>query len=392
MAAALPVVGAVAGGLISSSGSRSAAKSQERAAQQAADAQIEAARISTDEIARQYDLSRQDQAPWRDTGASALNRLATLMGIVPTGTYGSTPAPRALTEAEIRQELLPQFSGSQASTGDRPALGYGESYAIDPRTGQLSVVRYTNPGGHGEGGTGYENEAIYTPIDGQGGGIDEDGLNAAVQQRLAQQRQQQQQWQSQQTAARSSAQSDPQFGSLMRRFTMDDYVEDPGYQFRLGQGEQAINRAAAAAGRYDSGRALKDLTEFNSGLASQEYGSAYSRFVNDQSNQYNRLANLAGVGQTAANTLSELGANAANSIAGINQSAGNAAAAGAINSGNARASGYMGQSNAWNNAIGGATNALAQYFSTPSLNIGPGFNLNASMGSGISNPTFSARW
>lgn len=392
MPEAIPVVGGVIGGIMGSDSASDAAKAQEKAANQAADAQLEAARMSTDEIRRQFDLSRQDQLPWLNTGSAALNRLATLMGVVPQST---SAAPTMLTEAQIREELAPQFSGSQGAFqgggSNMPPLGPGESYGVDPRTGQLSIVSWTNPGGHGEGNI--ENRAIYRAIDqsgmpGSGGG--NSAFEDAVQKRLAQQQQEQQQWQAQQAAQGNASRKDPLFGSLMNRFSMKDYVEDPGYKFRLGQGEQAINRAAAAAGRYDSGRALKDLTEFNSGLASQEYGNAYSRFVNDQSNQFNRLAGLAGVGQTAANSLSELGSGAANNIGNLNMAGGNAAAAGAINAGNAAASGKIGSANAWSNALGGATNALAQYFQ-PSFNVGSGFNMGG-FGSGMTNQTFSARF
>lgn len=52
---------------------------------------------------------------------------------------------------------------------------------------------------------------------------------------------------------------------------------DPGYQFRQQAGEQAINRMASAAGGRGGGAALKSLVDFNSGLASQEYGAAFGR-------------------------------------------------------------------------------------------------------------------
>ena len=56
---------------------------------------------------------------------------------------------------------------------------------------------------------------------------------------------------------------------------------DPGYQFVKQQGEQAINRSAAAKGMLNSGGVLAELQKYGSGLASQEYGG-----------QVNRLADL----------------------------------------------------------------------------------------------------
>ncbi len=55
------------------------------------------------------------------------------------------------------------------------------------------------------------------------------------------------------------------------------FEQDPGYQFRQQQGEQAINRANSARGGRASGRAMKELSSFNQGLASQEYGNFANR-------------------------------------------------------------------------------------------------------------------
>lgn len=55
------------------------------------------------------------------------------------------------------------------------------------------------------------------------------------------------------------------------------FESDPGFRFRQQQGEDAINRSAAARGGRLSGRTLQELGEFNQGLASQEYGNFASR-------------------------------------------------------------------------------------------------------------------
>lgn len=56
-----------------------------------------------------------------------------------------------------------------------------------------------------------------------------------------------------------------------------NFEADPGYQFRLQQGEQAIGRAASAAGGRMGGATLKALQEHGQGLASQEYNNAFQR-------------------------------------------------------------------------------------------------------------------
>ena len=62
---------------------------------------------------------------------------------------------------------------------------------------------------------------------------------------------------------------------------------DPSYQFRYQQGMDAVNRQMAASGQLGSGLQMKSLMDYGQQSASQEYG-----------NEWNRLASLAGVGQT----------------------------------------------------------------------------------------------
>lgn len=144
-------------------------------------------------------------------------------------------------------------------------------------------------------------------------------------------------------------------GEFNRAFTMADYQQDPGYQFRLQQGQNAIQSGSVANGSRYSGATLKALTRFNSDQASQEYGAAYGRYNNDVSTRFNRLASVAGVGQTATNQTTALGASAAsNAGAAINrqgQSLQDAATA--------RASGYVGAGNAINGTLGQLANNYA---------------------------------
>lgn len=115
--------------------------------------------------------------------------------------------------------------------------------------------------------------------------------------------------------------------------------------------EQAINRAAGAAGSRYSGATLKALQRFNSDLSSQEYGNAYNRFQNNVSSRYNRLASLAGIGQTATNQTQQAGTNSANAISGIGQNAMNNINNSMQNAATARASGYVGAGNAINSGL-----------------------------------------
>lgn len=130
-------------------------------------------------------------------------------------------------------------------------------------------------------------------------------------------------------------------GDLNRNFTMADFQADPGYAFRMQQGLQALQGSAAARGGILSGGALKGIDQYSQGLASQEYGNAFSRFETQNNDRYNRLASLAGLGQAATSATGQLGANAANN-------AGNYATQGA----NAQAAGYVGMANAVGSGLG----------------------------------------
>lgn len=54
-------------------------------------------------------------------------------------------------------------------------------------------------------------------------------------------------------------------------------ANDPGYQFRLGQGVEAIDRSAASQGMLNSGGTLKAQARYGQGLASEELNNIFNR-------------------------------------------------------------------------------------------------------------------
>jgi hypothetical protein len=140
---------------------------------------------------------------------------------------------------------------------------------------------------------------------------------------------------------------DPSFN---KSFSMADFQADPGYAFRLQEGQKALERSAAARGGLMSGGTMKALTGYGQGMASQEYQSAYNRFTGEQDRRFNRLSTLAGFGQNAVSQTGQAGQNFAQQ-AGQNIMAGGAAQAG----------GQMGAANAIAGGIGGAANNWMQY-------------------------------
>lgn len=134
-------------------------------------------------------------------------------------------------------------------------------------------------------------------------------------------------------------------GELNKKFTLADFEQDPGYQFRLNEGTKALQASAAARGGLNSGATLKALTRYGQDYGASEYDKAYNRFNNDQSARFNRLSSIAGIGQTANNTMANAGANYANNVS-QNQMA----------AGNAQAAGMVGQANAFNNGMSQVVN------------------------------------
>ena len=118
-------------------------------------------------------------------------------------------------------------------------------------------------------------------------------------------------------------------------FGMQQFTADPGYGFRLAEGQKALDRQAAARGGLISGGALKAAQRYGQEMGSQEYTNAFNRDQTERQARLNPLQSLAGVGQTS---VAQLGA------AGQSYATGAGEAIGAA--GQARASGYMGGANA----------------------------------------------
>ena len=131
-----------------------------------------------------------------------------------------------------------------------------------------------------------------------------------------------------------------QDGQFMKTYSGQDIYDDPSYQFRVNQGNNAIQGSAAAQGGLLSGATLKALQNYGQESASQEYQNAYNRFNADQTNQYNRLSNLVGIGQNAAAQTGNAGTQTAQAIASNTMQGANSQAAGTIAAGNSVANGF----------------------------------------------------
>ena len=280
--------------------------------QNAADAQANAANQANGTQWAMYNQNRLDNAPWRQAGGSAINRLSMLMGFDPTGT----------------------------GTAGTPAVAGTAGYWTGGGQGH-----YTHGNDWVEGGGGQGSWVPGTP-----------GTDAIPG-----------------TPAYNT--TDPGFGSLSQKFNMSDFTQDPGYQFRLAEGQKALDRSAASKGMNLSGAQLKASQSYGQNMGSQEYGNAYNRFNNDQSTLYNRLAGISGIGQTANGQTQMSGMNAANNVAQNQLGAGNAAAAGIMGGVNAISNGvnqginWNNSKNMWNSLSGADAMPTQQYFGS-TLNSG----------------------
>lgn len=164
--------------------------------------------------------------------------------------------------------------------------------------------------------------------------------------------------------------------------TAEDMQRDPGYQFRLQEGQKALERSAAARGGLLSGGFAKGLERYAQDVGSQEYGNVYQRALGENQLRYGRALGqnqsaydralqayqtnynaqmgqwqqrlapwqtLAGFGGSAAQQTAQLGGHYA-------QNAGDLL----TGQGAALAAGQMGAANAWAQGLGSASQTLGQ--------------------------------
>jgi len=134
---------------------------------------------------------------------------------------------------------------------------------------------------------------------------------------------------------------------LTRSYTAEDFNQgiDPGYQFRLAQGQKALENQYNRGGGLVSGNVMQGMQDYTQGQASQEFGAAFGRNTTNQTNIFNRLKGIADMGLSATGTT----ANAATS-------AGQTIGSAQIGAANAEAAGITGQAKAYGNTLQGMAN------------------------------------
>jgi len=154
---------------------------------------------------------------------------------------------------------------------------------------------------------------------------------------------------------------------LTRGYTAEDFNQgiDPGYQFRLAQGQKAFENQANRAGGLIGGNVMQGMQDYTQGQASQEFANAFGRNTTTQTNIFNRLKGIADMGLGATGTTADVATRTGESM-------GSAAIAGA----QAQGAGQIGAAKAYGNTLQGMANyaTLPYYMQQPTQ---PGYGTPA---------------
>jgi len=150
-----------------------------------------------------------------------------------------------------------------------------------------------------------------------------------------------------QTGQQGLSQLQSQLPSLTQSFGPDQLKSNlaPNYQFMLNQGLGAQSQAMNVGGGGSNINTAN--TKFAEDYASNAYQNAFNNYQTQQSNIYNKLANIAGIGQQSLANLSNLSTGNATNISNLGVGAANAQAAGQVGTANAISGGLTGAANSY---------------------------------------------
>jgi hypothetical protein len=361
----IAVAGAsILGGVLAGNAASDAAKTQAQGANSAAALEANSAKQALDFQKQVYGQTQAEENPYLQAGYGGLANLESLLGITPQGNavQAGAIAPGGNPTAGPRYTMGDTYKGGLFNSWG------GSEWKYAGQKGDQDIYTRTNgspawdsygPAGWSRGGAGTfsgfdagttpgsrSSTAARSNVALPGGGATNGGapLSSLVNPQLG------------------------GFGSLMQPYsekftapTAATEQNDPGYQFRLNEGEKALQNSAAAKGTLLNGATAAGINAYGQDYASNEYGNVYNRalgeyqqryniFQNDQTSKYNRLAALAGVGQTTASQLGSAGQNFANSGGSILMSNAYGQGQQINNAAAARASGYG--AGGWTGALG----------------------------------------
>lgn len=244
--AAIAGIGAAAsigGGLISSSAASGAAD-------KAAAASDRAAELSAQTQKEIYGQNKAALTPYMQTGNAAMGQINALLGIPTNDTAGGTDWNAFVNSDPWRVSDYQTNYADQMSKAEYGMFNYNydmnRGRALDPNYGGFDLKPFT---------------------------VTASGPNST-------------------TAAAQGA--------------FDNYRNSTGYQFRLGQGMDAINSGYAGRGTLQSGAAMKAISDYGQNTASAEFSNYLGQLGNQQALGLSGASALAGVGQSYANSLGNI--------------------------------------------------------------------------------------
>lgn len=287
------------GAIIGAAGAIGGALLSKRSSDKATDAQVDASNAEIAYAKETRDLIRGDQAPYISAGHTALDALMSMTGLASPRSSAKAPANPNFRQPPEDRGIRNYLRGLNIMGRDGPRLQ--PRYAGGAISGSINDGNIRVQPQYSINEMGPEN--VY-----RGGAVTRNSNPATI------------------DGSTGYVEPNENPGGVEGGY---NFQTDPGYKFRFSEGMRALDRGSAAAGGLLSGGYARRATRYGQDYASNEY-----------TNVYNRIANIAGIGQVANQQ------NAGAALATSGQVGGALSNAGA-----ARASGYTAGGNAWGTAI-----------------------------------------
>lgn len=174
-------------------------------------------------------------------------------------------------------------------------------------------------------------------------------------------------------------------GEFNKPYSLADFdlYKDPGFNFRIQQGERAIQAGANAGGIRFSGATLKALSNYNQEAASQEAANAHGRFQSDLTGRFNRLQDASGIGERATQDAVRAGSEYGNNLVDLDQSTAQSLADLETSRASAEAAGDVAKANTINDTISGILGTISDIGTQKALEkiLGVGAKVGGAAGS-----------
>lgn len=328
-----------------------AAAIQSSAINNATDAQAKSAQNALDFQKQQFTQQQANQQPYLDMGRLGMQGLSNGLGL---GAGGNQVGTQSLINPTTTTPYAPNMLSAPANnpgfeSGMQPMGNFSsdgtQTGAFDPS--QLDVSN--DPGYQFRFDQGLQALQRSQRATGVTGGAQLKGITDYAQGSASQE------YQNAYGRALSSSQQNAainqqNYGQNLGAYNANANTHQQNYQNALS------GYTANAANNQQNLQNQQNTIQANNSLGLGAYQTNFNVAQQQQANQYNRLAALSGIGQTAVNQLGATGNQAAQNVAGIQGQLGNAYAAGSA-----------AQGNVWGNAVNSLGSLGGQYMQYRSM-------------------------